>query len=320
MTMSVVITLPASVTEGTLVPFIEQLGRGNGAPEVVLDFKHVKFMVPGALVALASRAAAWKADGAGVVLVNYESSDAFRYLQRMNLFRVCGYDLHEDFRRHDPRTRFVPVRSIARGAAVPETLATEVASVIVPEQADSWDPDESGPFDYVEYLISELASNILHHSRGTGFVSAQYYPQRGIVRVSLADCGIGIRDSFRNTPHWWEGMSDLEALQLALKPEVSSKSHLRTLWGESPNAGVGLSLLKELSAKTRGDFLVLSGESHYSLHRQGNLRYDFGFKGTLCAMTFHRDRVLNFPNLLYRAKLELGLIKPQRGDHAEMFE
>lgn len=308
------------MSEANLPRFLERLGSANDADRVTVDFGGTVFVPPAALVALASRVADWRGDGKQVAFANHETIDAFRYQQRMNLFRECGYALPEDFTRRNPRTRFVPVRRIENSLETPGRLGTEIAQVIAPEAADSFDPDETGAFDYIEYSISELVSNVLHHSRGTGYVSAQYYPQRGVVRVGIADCGIGIRESFRGSPHWREGLLDLQAVNLALRAEVSSKAHLQTLWGGAPNAGVGLTLLRELSRRTGGEFLVVSGRGYYSLGRQGNFREGFGFKGTICAMTFPREHVRNFPNLLYDVKVGLGLIQPERGDHSELFQ
>lgn len=313
------IRLPAYVTDDTLPSFIELLGSGNDENNVILDFDQVKFLISGGIVALTTKVAAWKAAGVKVELINYEKSDAFRYLQRMNLFRACGYDIPEDFTRHDPKTRFMPVQRIGGPGPETDAIATDVARVVVPEAADLYNPDETGAFDYVEYSISELVNNVLHHSHGTGFISAQYHPERDLVRGSIADCGVGIRGSFAGSLHARQATSDLAAVRLALRAKVSSKSHLKTLWGESPNAGVGLTLIRELSARTGGSFLVLSGAGYYADGREGNFRDQFGFKGTIAAFTFRRSRVQNFPNLLYDAKVRLGLIEPMRGDHSEMF-
>ena len=317
--MSAYIRLPRFVAENNLLALVTQLGQGNGREAVTIDFADVKFMIPGAIVALTAKVAGWKARGVSVDFTNFERAEAYRYLQRMNLFRVCGWDLPESFRRHDPRERFVPVRRIT-GQQDPDRLANEVASVIVPDLTDAWDPDHTGPFDFVEYAISELARNVSNHSRGTGFVCAQYYQSKDSVGVCIADDGIGIRQSFQNSPHWRDGMSDRDAVRLALQPEVSSKSHLRTLYGASENAGVGLTLLEGLSRKTHGEFLVISGSGYYAPHSDGNFREGYGFQGTLCAMTFRRSEVRNFATLLYAAKLDAGLIQPQRGDHSEMFQ
>jgi hypothetical protein len=48
---------------------------------------------------------------------------------------------------------------------------------------------------------------------------------------------------------------------MALKPEVSSTTHLRTNYGHSPNTGVGLSMMKELTALSLGEMALISGDT-----------------------------------------------------------
>lgn len=111
--------------------------------------------------------------------------------------------------------------------------------------ADCEDPLLTGPFDLVEYAASELINNVLQHAEGSGYVAAQVYPKSGLVRISVADSGIGIRQSFQQNrpPFWDDAMTDLDSVRTALQPKVSSRMHLSSGWGGSGvNAGVGLSM------------------------------------------------------------------------------
>ena len=45
-------------------------------------------------------------------------------------------------------------------------------------------------------------------------------------------------------------MSDTDAIRKAIESQVSSKTHLKSGWGEPVNAGVGLTLLSGLAKVT----------------------------------------------------------------------
>jgi len=118
--------------------------------------------------------------------------------------------------------------------------------------------EDTGPYDTIEYSISELANNVVQHSQSDGFVLAQKYPKEGIVRLAISDYGIGIRESFEmnSPPEWKSEWDDLQTIKHSLKTKISSKIHLTSGWGEPVNAGVGLSLLQELARVTNGDFVI----------------------------------------------------------------
>jgi hypothetical protein len=204
-----------------------------------------------------------------------------------------------------------------------ETLSTDIARCLFPD-ADVENPDESGLFDLLQYSVSELANNVCQHAKAAGYAMAQYNGSTDLIRVAIADCGIGIGRSFaeNGSPRWNKTMGDLDAVKLALQPKVSSKDHLSTPWGGSVNAGVGLTLLEALSRETGGQFFLASGTA--GLFRKGadvqamKELTDVGhFGGTVCALSVTRSSIRNFPEVLQRAKLSTGLLQPT--DHLRSF-
>jgi hypothetical protein len=145
-----------------------------------------------------------------------------------------------------------------------------------------------------------------------------------LIRVAIADYGIGVLRSFaeNNSPFWKPDLIEAEAIALALQPRVSSKSHLTTAWGESINAGVGLTLLREFCSLTDGYFFMAStngvcfqSAGDKSLN-QASLRSSF--HGTLCALSFTRAKIRNFSELLHTAKQAVGLL-PTVGEFGKYF-
>jgi hypothetical protein len=250
-----------------------------------------------------------------VVFHNCKECPTFRYLQRINFFAVCGLQMPEDFRRHDAGSRFVELRQIGgQGSASVAELSTDIAHCISPDAAEVDDPEQSGLFDVIEYSVSELALNVNQHAKATGFAMAQYTPRTDLVRVAIADHGIGILRSFteNGSPVCKPGWTDADAIGAALQPKVSSKLHLRSPWGEPVNAGVGLTLLRALCIQTGGHFFLASGNSVFLQTADGGqpqpkMRSSH-FQGTVCVLAFIRAQISNYPELMHKAKQSLGLL------------
>jgi len=200
----------------------------------------------------------------------------------------------------------------------------EVAECLIPQtEGEDFEAYCNGPASAIEYSVSEMIRNVIQHSHNIGFVCAQYYEARDLVRVSISDIGIGIKNSFlRNeSPHCYTGMDDLGAINLALQPQVSSRLHLGGFWGETVNAGVGLSLLNAIAKSLGGFFMVMSGHGCYTTSGEWQLPDGHGFPGTICNMTYPRAALENFTLSLEKAKQDLGLLgRDGTSDFEGMFQ
>ncbi len=309
------ISLPSHAYEQDLPGLLDSLGASDGAEEIALDFLAVVFWSPGALVSLLAKIQFWHGKGKRIVFQNCKECPAFRYLQRINFFAVCGLQMAEDFRRHDAGSRFVELRRIGgEGSASVAELSTDIAHCISPDAAEVDDPEQSGLFDVIEYSVSELALNVNQHARATGFAMAQYTPRTDLARVAIADHGIGILRSFteNGSPVCKPGWTDTDAISAALQPKISSKLHLPSPWGDPVNAGVGLTLLKELCVQTGGHFFLASGNGVF-LQMAGSGQAQIKtlpsyFQGTICVLAFVRAKISNYPELMHKAKQSIGLL------------
>ena len=314
------ISLPPKLLDANLANFVQRLGEANGEDSISVDFKSLSFIEPGSVVTLLAKLHRWLMEGKSIVFTNLNQCSAVSYLQRMNFFSHCGVPLEERFCRWNSSGRFVEIQKLGDGQRV-ENVATSLATCIAPELADLDDPEATGLFDCVEFSLSELALNVTQHSLSKGFVMAQFYEKRDLVCLAIADYGIGIKESFIRTgsQHVSAEMSDSEAIRKALEPRVSSKGHLTTAWGESINAGVGLTMLQALANEVGGTIRIVSGAGAYALGIGQVLPETCRFDGTICAMTFPRSRVTNFGQMLVEAKTRTGLMKPRDG-LSELFQ
>lgn len=305
--MTAEIKLPARVYEHNLSDYVCQIGNGNQSSTICLDFQDVAYYTPAAILVLVMKIKKWLEAGKHVSIKNHDQCSAYRYLQRIDFFHTCGLQLAEDFTRRDATGRFVSIREIGYDVG---KLSSDIATCLSPELAESENLDERGPFDCVVYAISELSRNASQHSHGKAYAAAQYADATDFIRVAIADTGIGVKESFSFTGSgfWREGMTDLDAINIALEPEVSSRSHLSG-WGEAENAGVGLTLLHSLASKLEGKFILASYMGYFSLYEQHLISEETSLEGTLCAFTFGRRKLRNFNDVLYECKQDLGLIK-----------
>lgn len=317
------IRLPSAVYDDSVGVLIAQLiSAEQREPKLLsVDFQDVQFYVPVALTTLLATVNRWKKQGREVEFVNLEYCPSLGYLQRMDFLALSGVPLAEKFRRHDAAGRFLPlcpVDGTTRGNV--DKLCADLAGCVFPELAESEDLEATGPFDMLQYAASELINNVIQHARGPGYVAAQVYLKSGLVRLAVVDAGIGIRESFEETrPIFWDPkMSHLDAVRTALQPKVSSKMHLPVAWGEAVNAGVGLSMLKEVARHADGLFTLISGNGFYQHNHHerrtlpSELNLGQSFPGTVCSLQLSKQKLGNLQQILQAAKKGIGLIQPDR--------
>jgi hypothetical protein len=311
-----VLTLPKWVFEEHLLHLVAKLAQADSQANPVVDFGQVKYYIPAGIVAVASRLRKWSDQGKKFSLEGLENP-VMQYFHRMNFFASMGLNIPESFQRHES-ANFVPLNEVSEKSGKTEELAVAMAKCISPNQ----EPDDI--FRIIEYASSEIILNCKQHSKGVGFISAQYAQKHDFARIAIADNGIGILESFKSTesPHYRPGMTDASAIQLSIQPEVSSKTHLKHPYGHSPNRGVGLSMLQQLVHQTFGFMIVVSGRG--VLFQDGRkppiirtLPEDANFTGTLCSAAFKRKEVDNYGQMLKEARIALGLQPPE--DTAKLF-
>jgi hypothetical protein len=316
------IRLPKYVFEMNVNSFLHLLCSGNAEDRIYLDFANVKHYIPIAITSIVACIRHWQDRGKEVFLLNHRDNEAFRYLQRIDFFTALGLDYEEDFRRHAPLGDFVTITKVNReNARNVEPLIEELVGTLFPEK------DFPELFRLLQYALGEIIRNCVQHSDGEGFVSAQYSRVTDLIRIGIADNGIGIRESFKgsNSPHFRENFDDRDCLELALKPEVSSKNHIKGPYGEPVNAGVGLSIVQAVVGETLGYFVLASGSAVYLKkgRNSGSFYPPFpgsGYQGTAVAVAFSRNEVYQYAEILMDAKRKIGLINDINHLGKELFQ
>jgi hypothetical protein len=187
-------------------------------------------------------------------------------------------------------------------------MATELARCLTRGKEDEL-------FQLAQYSLGEVIANVKQHAERVGFVCAQSFKKHEMSRIGIADCGIGLGESFRRTdsPRFREGMNDLQVLELAMSPYGSSKAHLRTgPYGETANKGVGLTMIRFMAAQSYGHFFLASGKAWW--YRDGlrpeissTFPAEVSVHGTVVGVAFQRSQVDDYLKLRRLAWDALGL-------------
>ena len=308
-----VIKLPPAVFEAELVEFLSVIWSNTVDEEIDFDFARVRFFIPAAVTALIARIDHAVEEKRKVRLIGLSQCQNFRYLQRIDFFNRLGIDLPEDFERHAPGTAFVALREIPLGVVTikNDEMATELAACMA--GAESGDV-----FQLSQCALGEVIANVKQHAERPGFACAQRFQRDEMSRIGIADCGVGLRESFRRTgsPKFREEMNDLQALELAMAPYGSSKAHLTASpYGETANKGLGLTMTRFMAAETYGHFFLSSGKAWW--YRDGLAAPIFGefadeisVQGTVVSAAFQRSQVTSYAELRQQAWNSLGLTLP----------
>jgi hypothetical protein len=157
-------------------------------------------------------------------------------------------------------------------------------------------------------LLGEIIENSFRHSGRSRnvVVAAQVYPRRKKISISIADNGMGVRESFRlghNREANAEIKTDADALAVAIRPLVTSKPVRRGF--ATGHAGYGLFIASELAARNRGTFSIASGVASLVSYRSGwkpkRTEYSHGFwHGTITSLILDLKQLIDIGEV-YRA-------------------
>ena len=151
--------------------------------------------------------------------------------------------------------------------------------------------------DVISYCIREIFRNVFEHSEaGCLYFGAQYWKASHKVEISIYDNGIGIKKSIGENPNF-RFKTDKEAVEFALLPSVSGKTHRpRTseIWF---NSGYGL-FMTQCIARESGNFVIASGNFGVELTKNRKNNCKMNFQGTIIRMNIDIQNINNAENKL----------------------
>jgi anti-sigma regulatory factor (Ser/Thr protein kinase) len=246
---TVKIHLPNSAFLGNIDPFLR--GFDPSQPEILEITANDKWISvhPLVLSMIAALGLTLKPEN-----IRYDKFEAAskHYLVRMGLFKILNVPSQITVIEHEPAGRFIPLTQIKTSDELTEFITEMIPLLhLEAEQAKT-----------IGYIVSELVRNVIEHAEtpNGALICAQYYPKSNVIRIGIADSGVGIKSSINQS---YSAKTDSEAIQLALTPGITGKT--RKEGGTDQNAGAGLFFIKSIASVNRDFFIVYSGAGFYKL-------------------------------------------------------
>jgi len=302
-----VISIPRWVEENHFPSLLALLDAGEGHAAIEVDIAAVTFLIPAAIVAILARCNRWKREGKAISLSGVEVCENLGYLQRIDFLLHLGIEIPERFVRRAASGRFVPVQTLNFASGDVDRIASEITRCTLPDANP-----EDDVYRILQYAAGELLSNAKYHSGGRAYVCAQFFPSRNLVRIAVADDGVGIRGSFMNTSREDEANTPDAAIRLALQPQVSSALLRPSLnpYGGQNHRGVGLSITRILAREAGGQLTIASEAGWFDeLHgtERQRPRQAISFPGTLVAVSLNRDQIADYAAMHAQAMDQIGM-------------
>lgn len=164
------------------------------------------------------------------------------YASRVNFLNNLDVEYNELYHRHDPTGRFLEITNFDKSSGY--KLVDQLSDILTNSHSIEISIQQA-----LNLALGEITDNVLIHSGSAtnGWMSAQYYVNRQIIKIIVADGGIGIQAALNKNPtyaHW------------------SGKRALRdcTIQGVTSNGmGNGLFITSEFIALNGGMLLIHSG-------------------------------------------------------------
>jgi signal transduction histidine kinase len=264
------IELPALLLTANVSSVFQICAQLDGARDpVVCDASRLIVAEPMALCALIATLARMQRLGRDVQVVGL-SPQLRRQLEALDVLARTLHSSDDDRTSAYQGTLHVyRVRVEREGDEIANKIARAIASLIPSSRPASSALEPVQRYREIEfplaYVFTELIDNALRHGRGRGYdyagvwLSAQYHPPMGLIRLAVADDGCGFLKTF-------QGRDDLrvqnhaEAVRVGFRPFTSSKRDVG-LFADTQHQGLGLTICRDLACRSEGTISVVTGNA-----------------------------------------------------------
>jgi anti-anti-sigma regulatory factor len=242
---------------------------------------------------------------------------ALQYFQRRGLQVITSEVSPEVARTHflDPRSvtdsalQNSPVKNVIwryRNEREANTLSNAFV-----EQLEDNVPCGQGVLDALNWCLFEVMDNVLQHSRAeSGYAMLQIHHQQRWCAVAVADDGIGIYNSFRES-NVYKAKDEYEAIMLSVREKVTSKAK---------NMGNGLFGLMRVVGLNGGQLEIRSGRGWLTYKNQ-KLSGDYRQSLPVLDVNEHRGTTVDWQlDVSKKVSLSEALGSPQANFRMEKIE
>jgi len=312
------VQLPARAGSADMQDLIKALAVPDlNKGDIFVSMSEMEFYEPSAVCALLAQLTRWKlVDGRAVTVLPCTRRNAVvGYIRHMGFFQKLGIT-DGGATAKGATANYVPIEEV-KGDTKVDAVALKMVKAAMSGRSANDDVRQ-----LLCYALGELLKNVQQHSRGTGYVMAQYY-ETGLFQIGIADNGIGIKESYITSlspkVKGRETWNDAQWVEEAIRCQSSSKVHLSSSQGEGPvNRGIGLTMCRLFAKECLGHFELTS--------HSGRLTHEFKYMdkpieppaheisppyiGVLCSIAFNPSAMgqISFMDLRRQALTELGML------------
>lgn len=260
----------------------------------------------------------------GFVRVHHLNAKLSGYLQRMDVFE--GVELvgcaPMQGQRHDRADALMEVTRLEQQSDIGNAAYRLTTALVgqMPVMNRDEQPDEMSGYtesdrlaEPIQYALNELLENALTHARRAGYINAcvwlssQYYPSNGLIRVGVVDNGCGFLATLRGHTALHQE-THLAAILAALQPRVSCNRDLG-LRSDSVNQGVGLTTTRRIAERAGGRLYIASGDAIHSDSASSHLANGAYWQGVAIALECKRQKLpeVRFRDLLPPVEPQLAV-------------
>ena len=278
---------PTKTDLDTIFRFSIELDRYSQHDRLIIDMPEKVFCGPFAMLLLGSKIAYLKQSCPNLTVI-FNGWENHSYLSHMGFFTMCGFEHGRQLGEAWGSQQYLPITNLHTDELIEKDFdkfeemqdlvqrhVDRVATVLSRDSAQN-----ETMFDVLSYSIREVFRNVFEHSETNDlYYCAQYWPNSNKVEFAVSDFGIGIRRGLGTNPNF-RFKTDKEALEYALLPSVSGRTHQPRMSSNWFNSGYGLYMTSRL-ARNGGNFVIASGGNAIHLTPKTKNNHIGSFKGTI---------------------------------------
>lgn len=224
-------------------------------------------------------------------LSNEGASNIWKLMGASGLFHVSTSE-QSSFRHND----FKPLLAIRNSRDFKKAIS----------KAENYTKDFNVEYQStLRHVISELLYNTMEHGKSyfmfkgkqlitPSLIQFTWYKQNDEIHFIIADTGIGIKKHLSQT---YKGIeTDLDAIKMAIKPQVSGTFGSTDPYESKNNAGVGLYISTNIVKKLKADMHIISGNGvlHISPRDVTGHTLDYSWPGTVVLVSIKLKSGVDF--------------------------
>ncbi|WP_367110355.1 hypothetical protein [uncultured Psychrobacter sp.] len=298
---------PRECTELAIFKFCSEIEACSDLDELLIDFSPMRRIEPFTIIYVSKFIRNFKRANKEII-IKCRGHEQKEYAANMSFFQAFGLNYGRKPNFVEGNNKFVPINVLnvrlikeeanekwLTGQDIIEERSKHLAQILCQQE-------DTNLVNTLTFSIREIIRNVYEHSNSKNIqYCAQYWPTYNKVEISIADDGIGLKESLKANP-FVEVKNDSDAIQQALMPAISSKNYKGARIDKSDpwhNSGFGLYMNSRI-CRLGGSFLVCSGSHSIKLFESNKEHVDLNHvcKGTVIKMVLDTSKLTELNSML----------------------